>query len=88
MEIADWSALPDAQAISSQMTGILRDAIERLPDIYRSVILLRDVEELSTAETAEILEVSADTVKTRPHPARLAARQTLDQQFQTAGVVQ
>lgn len=85
MEIADWSALPDAQAINSQLSDILRDAITQLPDIYRSVILLRDVEELSTAETAEILDVSEDTVKTRLHRARLGVRRTLDKHLQTTG---
>ncbi|MCW5978304.1 MAG: sigma-70 family RNA polymerase sigma factor [Bryobacteraceae bacterium] len=81
MEIADWSNLPEAQAIGAQLRGILDRAIQQLPEIYRAVILLRDVEELSTEETAEILEVSEDTVKTRLHRARLAVRRSLDQYF-------
>lgn len=86
MEIADWSALPDEEAISTQMTGILQRAIEELPDIYRSVILLRDMEELSTAETADVLSISEDSVKTRLHRARLAVRQTLDKHIRATGV--
>lgn len=85
LEIADWSALPDAQAINTQLGRILRGAIEDLPDIYRSVILLRDMDELSTQETAEVLEISEDTVKTRLHRARLAVRQHLDQYLQSVG---
>ncbi|MCP5112194.1 MAG: RNA polymerase sigma factor [bacterium] len=88
MEIADWSALPDAQAINSQMAGILREVIVELPALYRWVILLRDVEELSTAETAGILDITEDTVKTRLHRARLAVRQTLDKHLRSAGVAQ
>jgi RNA polymerase sigma-70 factor (ECF subfamily) len=79
LEIADWSSLPDEQAISGEMSRILRQAIEDLPDIYRTVILLRDVEELSTDESAEILGVTTDVVKTRLHRARLAVRQKVDE---------
>jgi len=86
MEIADWSALPDVQAISSQMTGILQRAIEELPEMYRAVIILRDMEELSTAEAARILDLSEDAVKTRLHRARLAVRATLDQHMRSTGV--
>lgn len=88
MEIADWSALPDAQAMNAQMSAILRSTIEKLPEIYRAVIILRDMEELSTLETAEILDISEDTVKTRLHRARLAVRQELDQHLRTDGVAQ
>jgi RNA polymerase sigma-70 factor, ECF subfamily len=78
IEIADWSVLPDGQAMQGEMKVLLERAIRELPEIYRSVLLMRDIEELSTAETAEILEVSPDTIKTRLHRARLAVRQTLD----------
>lgn len=88
MEIADWKALPDAQAIHSQMAGKLYGAIEGLPDIYRSVIILRDMEELSTEETADVLDISQDTVKTRLHRARLAVRRALDEHLRAAGVAQ
>jgi RNA polymerase sigma-70 factor (ECF subfamily) len=84
MEIADWSALPDDQAINSQLGRMLRRSIEELPDIYRSVILLRDMEELSTQETAEVLDITEDTVKTRLHRARLAVRKSLDAQLRAS----
>jgi len=88
IEIADWSALPDRQAIDFQMAAVLRRAIEELPEIYRAVIVLRDVEELSTGETAEVLEISEDATKTRLHRARLAVRQALDQSIGAAGAIQ
>ena len=78
IEIADWSALPDGKALQSEMRELLEKVIQELPEAYRSVILLRDMEELSTQETAQILDVSEDAVKTRLHRARLAIRQRLD----------
>jgi RNA polymerase sigma-70 factor (ECF subfamily) len=86
LEIADWNSLPDAQAANKELKSMLRAAIAGLPEIYRTTLLLRDVEELSTEETAEVLGVSIDVVKTRLHRARLAMRQKLDQQFMTTGV--
>jgi RNA polymerase sigma-70 factor (ECF subfamily) len=79
LEIADWSSLPEGAAIRSEMRELLEKAIRELPEAYRSVILLRDIEELSTQETAGILDVSEDVVKTRLHRARLAIRQKLDE---------
>lgn len=78
LEIADWSALPDTQVLRQELSRVLQKAIGELPDLYRMVIVLRDIEELSTVETAEVLEVSAEVVKTRLHRARLAVRQKLD----------
>ena len=83
MEIADWSALPDDLLLRTELRETLAAAIGELPEIYRSVILLRDVEELSTQETAQILDLSEDVVKTRLHRARLAVRQKLDQQLRS-----
>jgi RNA polymerase sigma-70 factor (ECF subfamily) len=79
LQIADWSELPDSQVLRSELREVLDQAIAELPEIYRAVILLRDVEELSTEETASILDVSIETVKTRLHRARLAVRQKLDE---------
>jgi RNA polymerase sigma-70 factor (ECF subfamily) len=78
IEIADWSALPEDQLLRSELRKVLERAIGELPEIYRAVMLLRDVEELSTEETAQVLEITTDTVKTRLHRARLAVRQKLD----------
>jgi RNA polymerase sigma-70 factor (ECF subfamily) len=73
----DCRRLPDTEVIESQMRDSLRRAIAELPDTYRAVVLLRDLEELSTEETAQILDISTDAVKTRLHRGRLALRQML-----------
>jgi len=78
LEIADWSRLPEDQVLQAEMHRELRKAIRDLPELYRAVVLLRDVEELSTEETAQILDVSEDVVKTRLHRARLMLRRQLD----------
>jgi RNA polymerase sigma-70 factor (ECF subfamily) len=57
---------------------VLDRIIAELPANYRSVVVLRDMEELSTDETAQILDVAPDVVKTRLHRARAAMRQKLD----------
>ena len=85
LQIADWSGLPDRQLLQSEMKQVLDAAIGDLPENYRSVILLRDVEELSTIETAQILDLTEDVVKTRLHRARLAVRQKLDEYLRTDG---
>lgn len=79
LEIADWSHLPDQAAENAELRHALDQAVARLPELYRAVFLLRDAEQLSTEDTAEILGISNDTVKTRLHRARLALRKHLDQ---------
>jgi RNA polymerase sigma-70 factor, ECF subfamily len=79
LEIADWSQLPEDQALQAEMKRELEKAIRQLPEAFRAIIILRDLQELSTQETAHILEVSEDVVKTRLHRARLAIRKSLDE---------
>jgi len=86
LEIADWSRLPEDALLEGEMKAKLHEAIVALPDIYRSVVLLRDMEGLSTAETSQVLEVSEDVVKTRLHRGRLAVRQKLDEYLAGAAV--
>jgi RNA polymerase sigma-70 factor (ECF subfamily) len=83
LEIADWSALPDTQALRSELKSVIHQAIKELPEIYRAVILLRDVEELTTGEAAGVLEVTDEVIKTRLHRARLGVRQKLDGYLRT-----
>jgi RNA polymerase sigma-70 factor (ECF subfamily) len=85
LEIADWSNLPDAAVLGSELRAEIHRAIHDLPETYRAVVLLRDVEELSTEETAQILDLGADVVKTRLHRGRLAIRQKLDCYLRGAG---
>jgi RNA polymerase sigma-70 factor (ECF subfamily) len=74
---ADGGEAQDARVLRSELGVRMQEALAELPDIYRSVVLLRDVEDMSTAETAEILDVSEDTVKQRLHRGRLALRKAL-----------
>ncbi|MCL6506774.1 MAG: sigma-70 family RNA polymerase sigma factor, partial [Bryobacteraceae bacterium] len=85
LEIADWSSLPEQRVLESELRKVLEEAIGELPEMYKSVLLLRDIEELSTQETAQILEVSEDVVKTRLHRARLAVRRRLDEYLRAHG---
>jgi RNA polymerase sigma-70 factor (ECF subfamily) len=67
----------EQQAATRELRQVLETAIEALSAPYRAVFLLREVEELSTAETAEILGLCEQTVKTRLHRARLLLRRSL-----------
>jgi RNA polymerase sigma-70 factor (ECF subfamily) len=83
LQIADWSNLPEDRLLRAELRRVLDEAIAALPDIYRAVILLRDMEELSTGETAHVLDLTPDAVKTRLHRARLAIREKLDTYLKT-----
>ncbi len=66
---------------SREIRILVRASIDRLPDLYRNVLLLRDIEGLSTEEAAQMLGVKVDTVKVRLHRARQALRTLLDPHF-------
>lgn len=83
LEIADWSSVPEDQMLAKELTSQLEAAIRTVPELYRSVLLLRDGEELTTSETARILGVSEDVIKTRLHRARLAVRKALDERLRS-----
>ena len=69
---------PERQASSRELGGLLEQAVDGLADGAREVFMLREVEGLSTAETATVLDVSEDVVKTRLSRARAVLRQTLE----------
>jgi RNA polymerase sigma-70 factor, ECF subfamily len=75
--MADWSQNPEADLLSRETRGLLQRAIEGLPDLYRTVLVLRDVEGLSNDEVAEIVCESVPAVKSRLHRARMALREEL-----------
>lgn len=76
-ELPDPGELPDRAAARGEIRQVVRDAIQALPPNYRVVLLLRDIEQLSTKETAEALQVPESTVKIRLHRARVAVRKEL-----------
>ena len=79
--IADWSSMPDQTLLSLEGRAHVRGAVERLPEHYRAVLILRDVEELSSEEVAEILGESVASVKSRLHRARMALREILTRTY-------
>jgi RNA polymerase sigma-70 factor (ECF subfamily) len=83
---AQWAAdCVHLSAERSEMREQVRACIDRLPEQYRSVLLLRDIEELDTAETARLLETTPNNVKVRLHRARQALR-TLMQPLALQGI--
>jgi RNA polymerase sigma-70 factor, ECF subfamily len=75
--IAETSLDPEQRASNAELGQILEEAVLDLPDQYRTVIMLRDVEELSTAETAAALELTEQNVKVRLHRGRGMMRDRL-----------
>jgi RNA polymerase sigma-70 factor (ECF subfamily) len=82
-EIEDWGEDPERRFAEQELQGILAAAIEALELPYRTVFVLRDVEELSTEETAELLGISVPAVKSRLLRARLKMRQRMNRYFRT-----
>ena len=76
-----WEETGEDAASREEERNLVRKQIDELPDNYRNVILLRDIEGIDTGETAELLGLTPGAVKTRMHRARLALRQLLDQYF-------
>jgi len=84
-EIAAWDPDPEQRFSQEEMRSILTEAIDELAPIYRTVFTLRDVEGLSTEETAEALELSVPAVKSRLLRARLQLRDRLTRFFRRKG---
>jgi RNA polymerase sigma-70 factor (ECF subfamily) len=80
-EVEDWGPSPEERYKQSELSGILSSAISDLDPAFRIVFQLRDIEELSTEETAEALGLSIPAVKSRLLRARLKLRQKLNRYF-------
>ena len=78
----DWCCLPERDLMSAEAHAYMEEAIQQRPDTLRPVFVLRDIEGLSTAETAEVLDISESAVKSRLHRARLFLRERLSEYFQ------
>ena len=81
--LRDWREIPSEAIEREEVRKLLQQAVEALPDIYRKVFLLRDVEELNISETAEALNISVPSVKTRLHRARMMLQRQLAPQLKT-----
>jgi len=77
----DWSSRPDIIIFSKEALEIIDKSINELPESYRTVFHLRDIDGLSNEEVADILEISIPAVKSRLHRARLFLRDRLSDYF-------
>jgi RNA polymerase sigma-70 factor (ECF subfamily) len=81
-----WQATPETTAQDQETRALVQRCIGQLPETYRIVLLLRDIEGLATEETAQILGTSTAVIKTRLHRARQALRSLLDPHFRRGNV--
>ena len=75
--LRDWREIPSEVLERQEVRRFLEAAVAALPPLYREVFLLRDVENLSIAETAEVLKISVASIKVRLHRARLMLQKEL-----------
>jgi RNA polymerase sigma-70 factor (ECF subfamily) len=80
--LVNWDALPEQAITNAEAMDEMQRAVESLSPTLRAVFVLRDIEELSVKETANILEISESAVKVRLHRARLALRERLATYFE------
>jgi RNA polymerase sigma-70 factor (ECF subfamily) len=83
--LADWSGTPERELLSGEAREILEAGLALLPDHYRAILVLRDVEELSNEEVAQALGESVASVKSRLHRARMALREVLTRRLGPGG---
>ncbi len=74
----EWEKTADVLTERKEIRGLVHESIQQLPESYRTVLLLRDIEELDTEQTARLVGISANAVKTRLHRARQALRGLLE----------
>ena len=79
--LTSWREIPAEALVQKELGNILRDAIEGLPEIYRNVVVLRDIEELDIRESAAVLGISEASVKVRLHRARALLQRNLAPQL-------
>jgi len=77
----DWSSRPDIVIYIKEALQILEKAIDELPEVYRVVFYLRDIEGLSNEEVSQVLEISVPAAKSRIHRARLYIRDKVSDYF-------
>ena len=80
--VPEWAMLPLDKLLNEELSSVINKTILTLPKKYRVVIILRDIEGFSTAETAQILNLSPSNVKVRLHRARLYLRDKLKGYFE------
>ncbi|MDZ4685208.1 MAG: sigma-70 family RNA polymerase sigma factor [Planctomycetaceae bacterium] len=79
-----WTVSAETACESEEIRRLVRECIDSLPEIFRTVLVLRDLEQVPTEEAARLLDVTESVVKTRLHRARLALRGLIDRRLQGA----
>ena len=77
LNLVDWCCLPEEELLSAEAMEYLDRAVQQLPEAMRAAFILRDIEGLSTRETADVLDISESAAKTRLSRARLRLRELL-----------
>jgi len=75
----DWTSRPDDELLTEESLKLISEAIEQLPEEFKTVLILRDVDGLSTEEVGKLLDLSPPAVKSRLHRARLFLRKRLEE---------
>ena len=81
LQLPDWSRQPLNELLDAETREVMEQGMQRLPEELRTVFVLRDIEEMSNAEVAEILGLTVAAVKSRLHRARIALRDRLNRYF-------
>jgi RNA polymerase sigma-70 factor (ECF subfamily) len=79
VDVEDHSPIPDETYMRTQLWDRFNDALDQLPTIYRTPIVLRDIQGLSTEEASALLKVKSQTLKSRLHRGRLVLREQLSE---------
>ena len=79
VDVEDWSAVPDETYMRAQLWDRFNTALDQLPPIYRTPIVLRDIQGLSAEEASAVLKVKSQTLKSRLHRGRLVLREQLSE---------
>lgn len=85
-QLHDWCCLPERELATEEMRNVLEEALDALSPALRAAFVLREMEGLSTRESAAVLEVSEDAVKKRLQRARLELREQLSAYFRASVV--
>lgn len=80
-QVPRWAAIPLDQVLNEELSRKINEAILRLPEKYRAILVLRDIEHFSTEEAAQILAITSSNVKVRLHRARLFLKEQLKTYF-------
>ena len=80
-QIPSWATMPLDQVLNEELSRTIKQAIVEVPEKYRVVLVLRDIEGFSTEESAQILNITATNIKVRLHRARLYLREKLKSYF-------